>query len=131
MAAAKLCVNSWCRLAFPSNARLMGKSKSGKLASNISSPTRGTYWRHCAVSRICSCFAKTRKVQNPAKLCAIGEAIGQNVNGLTRAYQTAWLVLCTSDLGRHRQKSVVNALDLRTNLPPLEVDKDGCARVGA
>ena len=86
--AAKLCVNSWCRLSFPSNARLMGKSKSGKLASYTSTPRRRRYWRHCAASRICSCFAKTRKVQNPAKLCAIGEAIGQNVNGLTRAQQT-------------------------------------------
>src|SRR5437867_5032289 len=89
--AAKLCVNLWCKLPFPSNARLMGKSKSGKLASNTSRPSCGRYWRHCAASRICSCFAKTRKVQNPAKLCAIGEAIGQNVNGLTRAYQTAWV----------------------------------------
>ena len=106
------------------------KSRSGTLATNISTPSRGSHSRHCAASRVFNCAARTRKVQNPAKLCAIGEATRKSVS--VSAWQTrraqwfAWAV----DSGA-RQKLVVNALDLRANMPPVEVGQDRGSRVGS
>src|SRR4030095_15815716 len=56
------------------------KSKSGRLATTISRPSFGSQERHGRVSRSRSCFAKRRKVQKPAKLCATGEAKGSNLS---------------------------------------------------
>ena len=70
----------WCNLSLPSTARLITKSKSGRLAMTISRPSCASQERHWRDSRSCSCFAKRRKVQNPAKLCAIGEATRSNLS---------------------------------------------------
>src|SRR5213596_778503 len=86
IATVRLCVKPRCS-AFPGKPGVMNKSRSGALASSISTPRRGRYWRQCPVSRVLKRPFRARKVQNPAKLCAIGDAIGQNVNGLTRPQQ--------------------------------------------
>src|SRR5437016_489699 len=126
-ATVRLCVKPRCS-AFPRN-----KSRSGALASSISTPRGGRYWRQCAVNRVLKRPLAARKVQNPAKLCAIGDAIGKSVNALPHARSKGRrLVLCTGgSLARHSQKFVVNALDLLTNLPPVEVGQDRGARAGS
>src|SRR5207237_9432674 len=89
IAIVRLCVKPRCS-SFAWEPNPKRKSRSGKLASETSTSNCGRYWRQqCAANRVLKCARRQRKVQNPAKLCAIGEAIGQSVNGVNaRAKQT-------------------------------------------
>src|SRR6266446_1634169 len=75
IATVRLCVKPRCS-AFSGKPGVMNKSRSGALASSISTPRRGRYCMQCAVSRVLAGLLRTKEVQNPAKLCAIGDAIG-------------------------------------------------------
>src|SRR6266478_5533846 len=108
----------------------MRKSKSGKLASNISKASCGRYWRHCETSRAFNCDARTRKVQNPAKLCAIGEAMGCNLSRFHLSGRGGF-DLRTGGFWRNAKKPIVNALNLSAYLPPIELGNYGRARVGS
>ena len=70
-----------------------------------------------------------RKVQNPAKVCAIGDAT-KFVSAFRRGRRGELSRFMWADSGA-LQKLVVNALDLRANMPPVEVGQDRGSRVGA
>ena len=130
-AAARLCVEPRCKaFAFASVPRPMRKSKSGKLASNISKASCGRYWRHCETSRAFNCDARTRKVQNPAKLCAIGEAMGCSRSRFQLSGRGG-LDLRAGGFWRNAKKPIVNALNLSAYLPPIELGNYGRVRVGS
>ena len=130
-AAARLCVKPRCKaFAFASVPRPMRKSKSGKLASNISKASCGRYWRHCEMSRAFNCDARTRKLQNPAKLCAIGEATGCNLSCFHLSGRRGFN-LRAGGFWRDAKKPIVNALNLPAYLPPIELGNYGRSRVGS
>jgi hypothetical protein len=77
-AAARLCVKPWCKaFAFASVPRPMRKSTSARFASNTSKTSCGRYWPQAVARRPFKRAVRSRKVQNPAKLCATGEATGR------------------------------------------------------
>ena len=77
-AAARLCVKPWCKaFAFASVPRPIRKSTSARFASNTSKTSCGRYWRQAVTKRTFKRAVRSMKVQNPAKLCATGEATGR------------------------------------------------------